>query len=371
MQVPFLEIKNTYQDLQPSMDNLWNKLHSKSHYILGEEVENFEKEFADFLGVKYAIGVGNGFDALTLSLKALNIGAGDEVIVPVHTFIATWLAVSSVGAKPVPVDVQASSFNIDSTHIEQAITKNTKAIIPVHLYGSPAEMEIISNIAKKYNLAVLEDAAQAVGGSYKSRKVGSLGDIAGFSFYPSKNLGCFGDGGAVVTNDDFLYERVKLLRNYGSHDRYYHEIAGINSRLDELQAGILSIKLKEVSNWNRRRSEIANFYSREFKNIPGLIPPILPDNRDEHVWHLYVVRCTKRNELKEHLLANGIHTQIHYPCPPHLQKAYQHLEYKQGDFPVAEKLANEVLSLPIGPHLSQQQAEHTVRTVKEFFGGPL
>jgi dTDP-4-amino-4,6-dideoxygalactose transaminase len=334
-------------------------------YILGQEVEAFEAEFAAYCGVKHCLGVGNGLDALYLILRAYDIGPGDEVIIPANTFIATWLAVSHTGAIPVPVEPDPLTFNMEPKFIEPKITSRTKAIMPVHLYGQPADMDPILEIARRHNLRVIEDAAQAQGGRYKDRVVGSLGDAAGFSFYPVKNLGAFGDSGAVVTNDDDLAEKVNLLRNYGSRVKYQNEIAGLNSRLDPLQAAFLRVKLKYLDEWNERRQVVAERYRHGLADLLYLTLPTVPSWASP-VWHLFVIRCHRRDELQRCLTNAGIGTMIHYPIPPHLSKAYAHLGWQLGDMPITERLSNEVLSLPLGPHLDQSTVDWIISTFKSI-----
>lgn len=367
MEVPFLDLKKAYIELKSELDQLWHDINKDSFYVLGSRLEKFEKEFADYLGVKHVIGVADGLDALNLSIRALNIGSGDEVIVPSHTYIASWLAVSEAGAIPVPVEVDETTYLIDPSKIEQAITAKTKAIMVVHLYGLVCDMQPIKNIANKYKLKIIEDSAQAHGAFDLSSgiKAGALGDISGFSFYPGKNLGCFGDGGCISTNDDILAEKLILLRNYGSKKRYEHEVIGINSRLDELQAGILSIKLKYLDKWNKRRQELAKIYLDELKNVAELI---LPEYNDGHVWHVFAIRTSKRDDLKEFLASKGIATIIHYPKPIYLQDAYKYMEIKNGSFETTEKISLKILSLPIGPHLDKEDAKSVSQAIKEFFG---
>jgi dTDP-4-amino-4,6-dideoxygalactose transaminase len=321
-------------------------------YLLGSELEAFEVEFAAYCGARHCVGVGNGLDALHLILRGMGIGPGDEVIVPAHTYIATWLAVSYTGATPVPVETDAATYNLDPERIEEAITGRTRAIMPVHLYGQPADMDRINALARRHGLKVIEDAAQAHGARYKGRRAGSLGDAAGFSFYPGKNLGAMGDGGAVVTSDGELAERVRMLRNYGSRIKYRHEVMGYNSRLDEVQAALLRVKLKRLDDWNARRSRIAGRYNESLAGS-GLTLPVVPAWA-ESAWHLYVVRSNSRRDLTECLDRNGIGWLIHYPVPPHLQEAYRGLGHSAGSLPVAELLAEEVVSLPMGPHMSEE-----------------
>jgi dTDP-4-amino-4,6-dideoxygalactose transaminase len=355
MKVPFLDLKASYTELQAELDEAYGRVMRSGWFIMGAELEAFESEFAAYCGAEHCVGVANGLDALQLILRALGVGAGDEVIVPSNTFIATWLAVSYAGATPVPAEPDERTYNLDPAAVEAAITPRTKAIIPVHLYGQPADMDSINDLAGKYGLAVVEDAAQAHGALYRERHVGSLGHAAAYSFYPGKNLGALGDGGAVVTNDAALADRVRVLRNYGSRVKYYHEIEGFNSRLDELQAALLRVKLARLDEWNERRRRVAEFYLQNLEGVAGLSLPFVPEWAAP-VWHLFVVGHARREALQEHLSAAGISTLIHYPLPPHLQTAYASLGHGRGAFPRAERMAREVLSLPIGPHLSAQPA---------------
>lgn len=362
MNIPFLDLKSQYAELKPEFDAAYNRVMESGWYILGKEVEAFEAEFAAYCQVKYCIGVGNGLEALHLVLRAMDIGPGDEVIVPSNTYIATWLAVSYTGAVPVPVEPDTRTFNIDPSLIESAITEKTKAILIVHLYGQPVDMDPITDIAHQYGLKVVEDVAQAHGARYKGRRTGSLGDAAGFSFYPGKNLGAFGDGGAVTTNDDRLANRIKVLRNYGSHIKYHNETKGYNSRLDELQAAFLRVKLAKLDDWNESRKRIAEAYLDGFGLQAGLVLPYVPDWADP-VWHLFVVRCSDRDNLQKQLHGEGIGTMIHYPIPPHLQPAYSELEFRKGTFPIAESIHADVLSLPMGPSMPVAQANTVIRAV--------
>jgi dTDP-4-amino-4,6-dideoxygalactose transaminase len=367
VKAPFLDLTAVYLELKDEMDSAYHRVMQSGCYILGQEVGAFEAEFAAYCGAKHCIGVGNGLEALHLILRAMELGEGDEVIVPAHTFIATWLAVSYAGATPVPVEPDERTYNINPQLIEKAITKRTKAILPVHLYGQPADMDAVNEIAQRYGLRVIEDAAQAHGARYKGRRVGSLGQAAGFSFYPAKNLGAIGDGGAVVTNDGVIADRVRVLRNYGSQVKYYNETRGFNSRLDELQAAFLRIKLAKLDEWNQRRKEIAQTYLAHLHRAE-LSLPFVPEWADP-VWHLFVVCCGKRNELKQHLGAAGIDTMIHYPVPPHLQPAYAEFIACKGRFPLTEKICNEILSLPVSTTLSRKQAaivsEEVLRFIKK------
>jgi dTDP-4-amino-4,6-dideoxygalactose transaminase len=364
MNIPFLDVGATYHELREEIDQAVGRVLAGGWYILGGEVEAFEREFAAYLGVKHCIGVGNGLDALHLALKARGLGPGDEVLVPSNTYIATWLAVSYCGATPVPIEPDQATYNLDPARLEAAITPRTKAIVPVHLYGQSADMEPIMELAERYGLWVLEDAAQAHGATYRGQPTGGLGHAAGWSFYPGKNLGAFGDAGAITTNDDQLAEQVRMLRNYGSKVKYYNEVAGFNSRLDEIQAAVLRVKLKYLDEWNRRRQEIAGFYLQNLAGL-GLTLPTIPAT-NEHVWHLFVVRSPRRDALQKHLQAAGIGTVIHYPVPPHLQKAYQELGLPEGSLPISEALHREVLSLPMGPHLTESQAAAVVKAVRQF-----
>ena len=364
-EVPFLNMKSQYLELKDELDRAYQRVMESGWYILGEEVGSFEQEFAAYVGAKHCVGVGNGLEALQLILMGYGIGAGDEVVVPANTYIASWLAISYTGADPVPVEPDAASYNINPQLIEKAITSKTKAIMPVHLYGQPVEMENIWKIANKHGLKIIEDAAQAHGGRYGDRIVGSLGNAAGFSFYPSKNLGAFGDAGAVVTNDDVLVDKVRVLRNYGSRRKYYNEVKGHNSRLDPMQAAFLRIKLKHLAAWNERRNKIANRYLDSLRLVPSLGLPHVPTGVVP-AWHIFVVSHPKRDHLQKYIQEQGISTLIHYPVPPHLSDAYKDLGYKVGDFSLTEKMANTFLSIPIGPHLSMDDAQYVSEKIKEF-----
>lgn len=358
MTVPFLDLSATYLELKDKLDAAWDRVMSAGQYVLGRELARFEGEFAHYCGARHCIGVGNGLEALQLILRAYGIGPGDEVIVPSNTYIATWLAVSYTGATPVPVEPKIETANLDPERVEDAITKRTRAIIPVHLYGQPAEMDVVTNVAARYGLKVIEDAAQAHGARWRGRRVGSLGDAAGFSFYPGKNLGCYGDGGAIVTNDDMLADRVRVLRNYGSRIKYYNEEKGVNSRLDELQAALLRARMSVLDDWNQRRSDVAKRYLQALSDCDCSLPTVAEGA--EPVWHLFVVRSSNRDLLQSQVGAQGIGTLIHYPVPPHLSEAYRDGGFGHGSFPIAEELARTVLSLPIGPHLNDTQAEQVI-----------
>jgi dTDP-4-amino-4,6-dideoxygalactose transaminase len=352
--IPFLDLKAPYLELKEELDAAYRRVMESGWYILGEEVEAFEAEFAAYCGAKYCIGVGNGLEALHLIIRAMGIGPGDEVIVPANTYIATWLAVSYAGATPVPVEPDEKTYNINPDLIELAITSRTKAILPVHLYGQPADMDPINTIANKYNVKIIEDGAQAHGARYKGKRTGNLGDAAGFSFYPGKNLGAFGDGGAVTTNDKDLADKIRILRNYGSKVKYKNETKGFNSRLDEMQAAFLRVKLAKLDEWNTRRRNIAEFYLKEFAKVQGIILPHVPDCC-EPVWHLFVIRHPRRDHLQKQLQEAGIGTLIHYPIPPHQSDAYAK-EFCLERYSLSENLAQSVLSLPIGPQLNNDAA---------------
>ena len=360
MKVPFLDFVGPYEELRVGLDEAYFRFMRSAWYVLGREVEDFEREFAAYCGAEHCVGVGNGLEALHLILRGYGIGAGDEVIVPSNTYIATWLAVSYAGATPVPVEPDLNTCNIDPARIEAAVTPRTRAIMPVHLYGQPADMDPIMKLARQRGLKVVEDNAQAQGARYKGRRTGSLGDAAGNSFYPGKNLGAFGDAGAVTTNDAALADRIRSLRNYGSRKKYYNEVKGFNSRLDELQAAFLRVKLQKLDEWNDRRRAVAARYRAGLAGLPGLALPFVPDWA-EPVWHLFVVRHPHRDALQHGLTAAGIGTLIHYPVPPHGSGAYADASWTPGAYPVAEALANTVLSLPMGPHLREEQTDLVVR----------
>lgn len=365
MKVPFLELKPSYLELKSEMDAACGRVMDSGWYLLGQEITAFEKEYAAYIGVRHCIGVANGLDALHIILRALDIGPGDEVIVPSNTFIATWLAASYAGAKLVPVEPDPRTYNLDPRRLEAAITPRTKAILPVDLYGQPADMDAILAVARKQGLRVVEDAAQAHGARQGGRRTGTLGNAAAWSFYPGKNLGAFGDGGAVTTDDDGLAEKVRMIRNYGSAVKYQHRYRGVNSRLDEIQAAFLRVKLKHLDEWNGRRAKQAACYLTGLSGIPDLVLPQVPP-RVEPVWHLFVIRHPQRDRLQQHLRAAGIDTLIHYPTPPHLQEAYADHGWKAGDFPISEAIHREVLSLPIGPHLADEQIQWVIRAAREF-----
>lgn len=358
MNVPFLDLRTPHQELRVELRDAFERVLDSGWYILGNEVKQFEQEFAVYCEAKHCVGVGNGLEALHLILRAYGIGEGDEVIVPSNTYIATWLAASYAGATPIPVEPDERTYNIDPTRIEAAITPRTKAIIAVHLYGQPADMDAINSIAKKHNLKVIEDAAQAHGARYKGKRVGTLGDAAGFSFYPGKNLGAIGDGGAVTTNDPVLADKVRVLCNYGSHVKYHNEVKGFNSRLDELQAAFLREKLKKLDEWNDRRKVLAAVYMSHLVSC-NLVLPFVPEWADP-VWHLFVIRNPQRDQLQKKLSEDGIATMIHYPIPPHLQGAYVELGYCMEKLPIAEQIHEEVLSLPMFPSMTLEQTNQVI-----------
>ncbi len=364
-EIPFLDMKSPYAELQSELDAAWQRVMRSGWYILGQEVEAFEQEFARYVGAKHCVGMGNGLEALHLILRAYDIGPGDEVIVPSNTYIATWLAVSYAGASLVPVEPVEGTYNLDPARLEAAITPRAKAILVVHLYGQTADMDGINAVAQKHGLKVIEDAAQAHGARYKGKMAGNLGDAAGWSFYPGKNLGALGDAGAVTTNDAALADRLRTLRNYGSKVKYFNLEKGFNSRLDELQAALLRVKLPHLDEWNARRARIAALYLDSLRDT-GLVLPLVPQGM-QPCWHLFVVRSKEREALQAHLKAQGIGTMIHYPVPPHLQEAYRELNLPSGSFPLSEAIHREVLSLPIGPHLSMEDAARVVEAVKSFF----
>ena len=352
--IPLVDLKAQYDSIKPEIDNAIQRVLDSTSFIMGEELERFEEEFALFCNTKYAIGVANGSDALILALRACDINKGDEVITVPHTFIATAEAISNVGGKIIFVDIDSKSYTVDVSKIEEKISNKTKAIIPVHLYGQPADMDPIMRLTKKYNLKVIEDAAQAHGAEYKGKKVGSIGDVACFSFYPGKNLGAYGDAGMITTNNEEIANKLKMLRNHGRLTaKYEHEIEGYSSRLDNLQAAILRVKLKYLNKWNDLRRRNAKKYNELLSNIGGIITPYEADYA-KHVYHLYVIRTEDRDKLREELKSNGIATGIHYPIPLHLQEAYNYLGYKSGDFPVTEECSQKILSLPMYAELSKE-----------------
>lgn len=367
VKVPILDLKPAYEELRTELDAAYRRVMESGWVLLGKELEAFEAEYAASVGVQHCIGVANGLDALQLALMARGIGGGDEVIVPSHGYIATYLAVTHAGARPVPCEPDPKTYNLDPARLEALVTPRTRAVVPIHLYGQTADMEAIATIARKYGLFVLEDAAQSHGARYRGRPAGSLGDAAGISFYPSKNLGALADAGAVTTNDAMLADKLRHLRNYGSKVRYQNEYQGMNSRLSELQAAFLRVKLPRLAEWNARRAALAARYLEQLRGVGDLVLPHVP-NWAEPVWHLFVVRTGRRDDLQRHLAAREIATQVHYPVPPHLSNAYRSAGWRRGDYPLAERLAGEVLSLPIGPHHSAQQVDDVCAGIRAFFG---
>lgn len=364
MSIPFLDLGATYRELKTEIDAAVAGVLSSGYYIGGPEVDAFEAEFAAYCEVDHAVGVANGLDGLHLALLAMDVRPGDEVIVPSNTFIATWLAVSQCGAIPVPVEPNEATHNLDPERIAAAITSKTKVIIPVHLYGQPAELDPILAVAKKHGLLVLEDAAQAHGSRYNGKKIGGHGDAAAWSFYPGKNLGGFGDGGAVTTRHAHIAERIRVLRNYGSRIKYVNDVRGFNSRLDPIQATVLRIKLRHLDDWNTRRKEIAAQYTAAFSGTGLILPAVAAGS--EPVWHLYVVRSLDRESLQNALTAAGVNSLVHYPIPPHKQVAYQDFIAKENTYPLAELLATQVLSLPVGPHMQAGDVEQVIQAVKKL-----
>lgn len=364
--IPYLNLKSININHQKELTQAFEQVLQSGWFILGNNVSSFEREYANFSQTNYCVGVANGLDALILSLKALGIGQGDEVIVPSNTYIASWLAVSYVGATPIPVEPRMATYNINPELIEQKITAKTKAIMPVNLYGQAAELEQIVAIAKKHKLFVVEDNAQSQGASYNSKPAGSWGDINATSFYPGKNLGALGDAGAITTNSKDLAERVKIIRNYGSQKKYYNEFKGVNSRLDELQAAFLSVKLNHLELENSERNRLASIYNKGLEGVGDVVLPSLAENASS-VYHIYMIRTHKRDDLQKYLAEKEIGTVIHYPIPPHLQEAYQELGYKKGDFPIAEEIAETCLSIPLFPGLVEEEQAYIVKTIKKFF----
>lgn len=364
MAIKFLDLDAAHRAIRSQIDDAIARVVSSGQFILGPESESFEAEFAAYCEAEYCVGVGNGLDALHLILRALEIGPGDEVIVSSNTFIATWLAVSMVGATPVPVEPDPVTHNLDPGRTAAAITPRTRAIMPTHLYGQPADLDSFLSLAREHGLKLVEDAAQAHGARYKGKRIGAHGDAVAWSFYPSKNLGALGDGGAVTTNNAALAERVRMLCNYGSREKYVNDVQGYNSRLDPLQAGVLRAKLKHLDSWNAHRSAVAGRYLDQLGGS-GLTLPIKPDWA-EVAWHLFVVRSGTRDAVASHLAKKGIETLVHYPVPPHLQKAYASLGFKRGALPISEQLADEVLSLPMGPHLSEADVAEVIGALRNL-----
>lgn len=364
--IPFFETGRQYNKIKNKIDNAIQRVLNSKCFILGPELEKLEKEFASYCGVSYAIGCASGTDALFLSLIAAGVGNGDEVITVANTALPTVSAIRNTGAIPVFVDIDEGTFLIDVSKIEKAITSKTKAIIPVHLYGQSCDMDKIMKIAKNHNLIVIEDACQAHGALYKNKKVGSFGKMSAFSFYPTKNLGGYGDGGMITTNDKKIADKLKKLRNYGleNREKYLHTIKGFNSRLDEIQAAIIRTKLPYLDEWNQRRKEIADFYKNYIKNKKIILPK--EENINTHIFHLFVVRCKERDKLRKYLEKNNIKTLVHYPLPLHLQPSYADLEVLKGSLPITEKIAKEILSLPIFPELNKKEIKKIVNVINKF-----
>jgi dTDP-4-amino-4,6-dideoxygalactose transaminase len=365
MSIPLVDLKAQYQTIKGDIDPVVLDIMQRAAFVLGKEVRDLEKVFARYCQVTHAVGVDSGYSALELILRAYDIGPGDEVITTPNTFIATALAISTCGAKPVFVDIDPKTYNIDPSKLEEAITPSTRAILPVHLYGQPADMDPIIKIAFRHGLLVIEDACQAHGASYKGRKTGSLGHAAAFSFYPGKNLGAYGDGGMVVTNDEDIAEKIRVFRHVGQKGKNKHIVKGFNHRLDNLQAAVVLTKLPHLDGWNEARRRAAVQYNSLLQDLPVEVPDVM--DSVEHIYHLYVIRTKRRDELDLYLNERGIDTGIHYPTPIHLQPAYQELGYRLGDFPITESIANEILSLPMYPELKEDQIKHIVAVIKEFF----
>lgn len=367
MNISFLDLKSQYKNIKIEVDGAVKRVIDSQYFVLGQELESFEKEFAKYLGIKYVVGVNSGTDGLILALLSLDIGKGDEVITPANSFISTTNAIAQVGAKPILVDCNPDTYQINVKQAEEAITKKTKAILPVHLYGAPSEIDKLKKVAKRYKLFLIEDACQAHGAILNNKKLGTFSDLGVFSFYPGKNLGAYGDGGAIVTGSKKLYKKLLKLRNYGQTMKYYHDSFGINSRLDEIQAAILRVKLKYLDKWNNDRNKIVDNYNRFLKNYKK--QKIIKNGKS--CYHLFVVESDNRNKLQRYLLDNGIQTLIHYPVPINLQKTYKSLGYKKGDFTNAEKLSKKLLSLPLYPELSRNQIMNVSRCINTFFSNPV
>ncbi len=367
MEIPYLDLQAQYQSIKSEIDKAIHGVLDSSAYVLGEAVGRFECDFAGYCQATYAIGVNSGTNALTLALRALDIGPGAEVITAANTFVATVAAIAHTGARPVLVDVDQQSRNLDPKLLPLAMSNATKAIIPVHLYGRPAEMDPILNLARKYEVPVIEDAAQAHGAYYHGQRVGSMGRMAAFSFYPGKNLGAYGEAGAVTTNDEQLDKRLRMLRDHGSSRKYYHEMVGYNARMEGIQGAVLGVKLGHLDRWNEARRIVASWYDELLADVPVTTPVNDPDI--EPVYHLYVIETDRRDALQAYLRERGVPTLIHYPVPTHIQTGYQFLGYSAGEFPVTEKLALEVLSLPIYPELRWEQADYVCEKIRDFFNG--
>lgn len=368
MKVPMLDLSEQYQELKPQMLEVLDKVMGSSRFILGDNVKRLEADIAELSNVSHGIGCGNGSDAIHISLQAVGVGPGDEVITTPFTFFATGGAIVRAGAKPVYVDIDPITFNIDPAKIEEAITDKTKAIIPVHLYGQMADMEKIREIADKHNLAIIEDAAQAIGAKRNGKSVGELGTAATYSFFPTKNLGAYGDGGMIVTNDPEVAENCSVIRVHGSKPKYYHHVLGYNSRLDELQAAVLNVKFPHLSKWSEQRRQNANYYTELLNSkVSEFVKTPVEKEGNYHVFHQYTIRVENRDELQSYLKEQGVETMIYYPLPLHVQPVFSDLGYKEGDLPLAEKAAKEALSLPMFPELKREQQEYVVEKITEFF----
>jgi len=364
--IPLLDLAPATQELRPALDQAYQRVMNSGQFLLGPELDAFEREYAQSIGVAHCVGVANGLEALQLALMAAGVGSGDEVIVPSNGYIATWLAVAHVGARPVPCEPDPRTFNLDAARLPALLSSRTKAIVPIHLYGQTADMEAIAYVAKQNGLFILEDAAQSHGARSHGREAGALGDAAGISFYPSKNLGALADGGAVTTSDGAIAEKIRHLRNYGAKQRYANDYVGLNSRLGELQAAFLRVKLPHLPAWNLRRTKLALRYLKNLADVGEITLPDVPEWA-EPVWHLFVIQANRRDELQRHLHGRRIGTQIHYPTPPHLSKAFASMGGRLGDHPVAERLASEVLSLPISPHHTIEQVDAVCDAVRDFY----
>ena len=367
--IPFVDLRANYANLKGALEGAISDVCDSASLILGAPVEQFENRFASYVGSKFAVGMGTGTDALFLACRALEIGPGDEVLVPANTFIASALAVNMVGAIPVPVDIDADSYLMDIAAAGRSVSKRTKAIMPVHLYGQVMDMDVVSDFATAHGLKIIEDAAQAHGAKFKGRSAGAIGDIGCFSFYPSKNLGALGDGGLAVTSDEALAEKLRLLRNYGSTKKYFHELAGTNSRLDAIQAAVLNVKLDHLDGWNRARFAAASRYCEGLEGVGSVtVPKFERSDIERHIFHLFVILAKDRDGLSEHLNGRQIRSGVHYPIPFHLQQAFEHIGFGPSSCPVAESQASQILSLPMFPEISNRQIDNVVRAISEYYG---
>lgn len=364
MAIEFVDLRRQYSTIKKEIHKAISRVLSNQFFVLGEDLERFEKAFASYLNISYVVGVDNGTDGLNLTMDVLGIGKGDEVITPVNSYISTTFCITNAGAKPVFVDVDPQTHQLDIEQVKKKITKKTRAILPVHLYGAPCDIEALIKLCKKNGIYLIEDACQAQGSSFKKRKLGTFGIVGVFSFYPGKNLGAYGNGGAVVTSNKKIYDKLVKLRNFGQRKRYYHESIGQNSKLDDIQAAVLSVKLRHLDYWNNRRNRLAEMYKKKLKDLA--FPHLIKGSKSNY--HLFVVECFKRDKLQNYLLKKGIKAQIHYPVPIHLQKCYEYLGYKKGDYPVAERLAKSILSLPIYPELREKEVNYIAQTVNNFYG---